>query len=235
MNRPTITLFGDSITQMGYGEGKWVACLADAYTRKADVVNRGYSGFTTRTVAPLVDRVLDATHKRALVTVWLGANDAARNDLQHVPIAEYESNLTALLSKAKACSGAVIAISPPPVDSAKWPDRSNAVARAYGRAAKRAAAAAGVACLDAYECLKRGHEGTDGWKAHLNDGLHLSESGGAAIAAGILEVIATTFPAVAPEMLPLDAPEWRDVDVSAPDVSFAAHAASTSSAAASSE
>lgn len=225
MNRPVVTLFGDSITQFGFGEGSYASTIADAYSRKADVENRGYSGYTTRTVAPLEDRVLDPSRHRLLVAVWLGTNDAAAKAIQHVPIAEYEANMVALLSKAKACAEAVVAITPPPVDSARWPDRSNAVARAYGRACKRAAAAADVACLDAYDCLMRGHEGTDGWMVHLNDGLHLSTSGGQAIAAGLLKVVATAYPAVTPNALPLDAPEWSVVDAHTPETAFAEHAA----------
>ena len=41
-----IVLFGDSITQQSFDPEKcgWGAYLANAYMRKMDVVNRGYSG-----------------------------------------------------------------------------------------------------------------------------------------------------------------------------------------------
>lgn len=40
---PQFVTFGDSITQRGFAPG-WTSALADAYQRRADVVNRGYSG-----------------------------------------------------------------------------------------------------------------------------------------------------------------------------------------------
>lgn len=47
--RPTFVLFGDSITQQSFSEkGCWGAMVADAWTRCVDVVNRGFSGYTTR-------------------------------------------------------------------------------------------------------------------------------------------------------------------------------------------
>ncbi|MBA0690095.1 hypothetical protein Goari_007791 [Gossypium aridum] len=46
--RPNIVLFGDSITQESFRSGGWGASLADTYSRKADVVLRGYGGYNTR-------------------------------------------------------------------------------------------------------------------------------------------------------------------------------------------
>ena len=41
--RPTFVTFGDSITQRGFAPG-WTGQLADAYQRRADVINRGGRG-----------------------------------------------------------------------------------------------------------------------------------------------------------------------------------------------
>uniref|UniRef100_A0A1S3BYB4 Uncharacterized protein n=1 Tax=Cucumis melo TaxID=3656 RepID=A0A1S3BYB4_CUCME len=46
--RPEIVLFGDSITAQSFGLGGWGAALADTYSRKADVLVRGYGGYNTR-------------------------------------------------------------------------------------------------------------------------------------------------------------------------------------------
>lgn len=45
--RPQILLIGDSITQYSFSVGGWGARLADWYVRKADVVNRGLSGYNS--------------------------------------------------------------------------------------------------------------------------------------------------------------------------------------------
>lgn len=50
--RPTVVLFGDSLTQFSFSEGGWGAGMADAYQRRADVLNRGLSGYNTRCGGP---------------------------------------------------------------------------------------------------------------------------------------------------------------------------------------
>lgn len=82
MFRPQFVLFGDSITQKSFSPGGWGAAVADAYQRKADVVNRGYSGYNSRWALHLLGRVFPAERAgdTALATVFFGANDAALAD-----------------------------------------------------------------------------------------------------------------------------------------------------------
>ena len=48
----TVVLFGDSLTQQGFGTGSsspgWAGLLASAYARREDILCRGYSGYNTR-------------------------------------------------------------------------------------------------------------------------------------------------------------------------------------------
>ncbi|GMN45898.1 hypothetical protein TIFTF001_015094 [Ficus carica] len=46
--RPEIVLFGDSLTEQSFRPGGWGASLANTYSRKADVLVRGYGGYNTR-------------------------------------------------------------------------------------------------------------------------------------------------------------------------------------------
>lgn len=84
--RPQFVLFGDSITQRSFGPGGWAAALADTYTRRVDIVNRGYSGYNSRWALTLLDHVFPPTAAGAaaadvrLATVFFGANDAALLD-----------------------------------------------------------------------------------------------------------------------------------------------------------
>ena len=56
---PNILLIGDSLTQLGYSEsGKWVALVADLFQRKCDIINRGFSGYTTRSIKPFIQNVI---------------------------------------------------------------------------------------------------------------------------------------------------------------------------------
>jgi hypothetical protein len=47
MMRPQFVLFGDSITEQSFRPGGWGSALADCYSRQADIVLRGYSGYNT--------------------------------------------------------------------------------------------------------------------------------------------------------------------------------------------
>ena len=101
--RPSIVLFGDSITEEAFGEGGWGASLANHYSRSADVVLRGYNTrWEARVAARAVASIAGAV---SAVTVFFGANDAALPDrrcaLQHVLLAEYKDNLRAICALLK--------------------------------------------------------------------------------------------------------------------------------------
>ncbi|KAL6997146.1 hypothetical protein U1Q18_007270 [Sarracenia purpurea var. burkii] len=134
--RPQIVLFGDSITEQSFRSGGWGAALADNYSRKADIVLRGYGGYNTRWALfmlhhlfpplefPLPSQPLlqgSATPPVA-VTIFFGANDAAlvgrTSERQHVPIEEYKENLRRIVRHLKECSSTVLVvlITPPPID-----------------------------------------------------------------------------------------------------------------------
>jgi len=55
-DRPKIVLFGDSITQMSFIDGGFGSKLANYYQRKADVINLGFSGYTTRSTLAMFDK-----------------------------------------------------------------------------------------------------------------------------------------------------------------------------------
>lgn len=55
----------------------WLALLAHWWERRFDVVNRGFSGYNTRWLLPLVDRLFvpGGAAPVKLITIFLGAND----------------------------------------------------------------------------------------------------------------------------------------------------------------
>ncbi|KAH8051262.1 hypothetical protein JL721_11161 [Aureococcus anophagefferens] len=67
--RPAIVLLGDSLTQYGFGPEGWASRLAHRYQRRADVLNRGYSGYTSRWLlaAPSAAAV---PHAKVLLTAF---------------------------------------------------------------------------------------------------------------------------------------------------------------------
>jgi len=278
--RPRFLLVGDSITQQAFSPvGGWGARLADAYARRADVVLRGYSGYTSEQALSTLAGALfppaassaaavasPSTHlPPSLITLWFGANDAALpgpdrgSAAQHVPLARYEANMEALARRAAGAvtpgSGRVLVITPPPVHEPsralhaaanygapldKLVDRTLAASGQYAAAACRAAAAAGVGCLDMWTLLQeagRGREAGDGggdlegvpvhhrrqrgaaapeaatpaWASLLSDGLHFSPAGQEVAFNAISAAIAQHAAHLAVDALPLDAPEWGEV------------------------
>jgi lysophospholipase L1-like esterase len=147
--RPVVALFGDSITQQGFGVNGnigWAALLAAAYTRRADVLNRGFSGYNTNHALELLPRVfgpleqVSSTSTSSFVsdesesssgilfcTVFFGANDAALpGEGQHVPLETFGENLGKIISRIRArcqngsSSFPIILFTPPPIHEEMW-------------------------------------------------------------------------------------------------------------------
>ncbi|CAE8637055.1 unnamed protein product [Polarella glacialis] len=206
----------------------WAASLANHLVRRVDVLNRGYSGFNTRQALALLPKIfpkpLEGEERLLFATIFFGANDAAGadervpNELQHVPLSEYEANLGRIVRHVSACCEHVILIAPPPVDSQRWPDRSNAAVERYGAAARRVAAQEGVSFVDSYAeftgSKRKFHELT-------NDGLHLSGLGNSVVWGALLRVLPPAIQKpMGPQGLGIDFPEWRDVSPSNPEQSL---------------
>ena len=223
-----MVLFGDSITQRGWSVGGWGARLADTYGRRADVLNRGYSGYNSAEALHLLPAVFPgAAEAPALVTVFLGANDASSQPAHHVPVAAYAANLRAIAAHVRDAYGertALVFITPPPVGEAarvranheRWgtpleapPERSNAVTGKYAAACREVAEELGCALVDIFS----GFQEAPAWQeTHLNDGLHFAPAGDQALHAALMEVIAGRLAHLAPGEMPYDFPEWSDVD-----------------------
>jgi isoamyl acetate esterase len=126
--------------------GGWASLLAATYSRRADVFNRGFSGYNTQwAVDRLLTRVFgDAANGGnsnssgmmtgvAFCTVFFGANDAALpGQRQHVPIDRYQQNLVTIVKHIQStlCSSIlqqqqqqplpIILLTPPPFDADAW-------------------------------------------------------------------------------------------------------------------
>nr|BAX25137.1 putative isoamyl acetate-hydrolyzing esterase [Oryza meyeriana var. granulata] len=225
--RPSIVLFGDSITEEAFGEGGWGAYLANHYSRSADVVLRGYN---MRWAAMVVDRaVVVGAAWPAAVTVCFGANDASLPDraskLQHVPLPEYKENLRAIcdLLLARWPSVVVILVTPPPIhDHARvryqcgdgcsgLPERTNESAGAC----VEVAAERGLRAIDIWSKMQR----FPGWEnSSLRDGLHLTPRGNRMVFEEV--VFALKDASLGLDALPADLPLFCDTDPNNPVKSF---------------
>jgi lysophospholipase L1-like esterase len=233
--RPSIVLFGDSLTQLGWGvdgNAGWAALLASAYTRRADVLNRGFSGYNTRHALEVLPRIFgdgpEMKEPLLFCTVYLGANDSALpGERQYVPIDEYQRNLGKIVTSIRERVGEkppIILMTPPPVDEKRWasywgddkPDRLNQISSDYGAVCKQVAADHDCSVIDVFEILG-GNVGD--YSHHLSDGLHLSGSGNTMLYEGLMAVIEERYPELGPDDpekeekpgIPMEEASWRDI------------------------
>ncbi|KAI8466391.1 MAG: SGNH hydrolase-type esterase domain-containing protein [Monoraphidium minutum] len=216
LRRPAILLFGDSLTERSLDpQGGWGAALAHHYARKADVINRGFGGYNSRWALPVLEQVLSQVkgsgQEVLLATLWLGANDAAMPDRgaarQHVPVAEFTSNLEAMVAAMRAAGiPRVVLITPPPVDDAGRaayqqqrngsaslppPDRTDGFTSQYAKAVRGLGARLAAPVLDLDGALRR----EEAWASELlTDGLHFSPAGQALVGRLMIELLADKYP-----------------------------------------
>lgn len=147
--------------------------------------------------------------------------------VQHVPLEEYKHNLRAMATAFASLSTdtTVLLLTPPPLHEDDWNselkaltgtpnppvDRSFNVTRLYGEAVKEVGAELGLTVVDVHRALG-GHEGKDGYKQHLCDGLHLNASGNALVFKAIVQAVKDTAPWLEADNLPMQAPQWSDIN-----------------------
>ena len=119
-NPDRIVLFGDSITQqsftpelLGFGTR-----LSNDYARRMDVINRGFSGYTTNQALKLLPRIFPCRRDNVkLITVFFGANDSALpGEPQHVAIIRFKDNVKSILT-SEQLRGKVLVMTAPPLDN----------------------------------------------------------------------------------------------------------------------
>ncbi|KAJ8471445.1 hypothetical protein OPV22_025788 [Ensete ventricosum] len=236
--RPKLVLFGDSITEESFGEGGWGAALAHHFSRKADVVLRGYSGYNTRWALKVLGRAMegvcpDGVAPPAAVAVFFGANDASLPDrcsgFQHVPLPEYQSNLRAICAylRERWSSTVIILITPPPIDedgrlqdtcgdnSSGLPERTNESAGAYAKACVAVANELGLPVIDIWSKML---QFPDWEKSFLRDGLHFTASGNSVLFDEVVKKLGDE--GLSLEALPVDLPYLGDMDPNDPLKSF---------------
>lgn len=233
--RPKIYLFGDSITEGSFSNGGWGASLVNHFSRTADIVLRGYSGYNTRWAVKVLEKVFSAADETApvAVTVFFGANDASLPDryaaFQHVPLDEYKDNLRTIFSflKKRWETAVILFITPPPIDEAGrllhpfienpggLPERSNEVAGAYAKACVDVARECAAPVVDIWTKMQ---ELSDWKKSCLSDGLHLAQGGNRIVFEEVVEKLKEV--GVSLEKLPIDLPLFSDINPKDPLKSF---------------
>ncbi|XP_058762966.1 GDSL esterase/lipase At5g62930-like [Vicia villosa] len=235
--RENIVLFGDSITQQAFNNG-WGSSLANDYSRKADVLVRGYSGYNTRWALFLLNHIfpLGSSKPPMATTIFFGANDAAiagrTSERQHVPLPEFKLNLQKIVNHLKSSSPdmLIVLITPPPIcevgrrefaislygdNARKLSERTNEVTGQYAKTCVETAKEMGVAYVDLWSKMQE----TDGWqKKFLRDGLHLTVDGNQVVYQEVIKVFNDA--GLSADNLPLDFPHHSKIDHKNPETAF---------------
>ncbi|KAI8825888.1 SGNH hydrolase-type esterase domain-containing protein [Fimicolochytrium jonesii] len=240
-----IVLFGDSLTQFSLDplNSGWGSIVANAYARKHDILNRGYSGYNTEWAKHILPSVLAPLNpsKLALVIILLGANDSALkgSNNQHVTVEDYRSNLKQIIQTIRAFSSTtrILLISPPVVHEAKWAqylvERWGPAAisnhtvketRRYRDACIEVARETQVPVLDTWASTCFGGKSTnkgseevvydvDVASEMLSDGIHLSAAGNSVLGREVLKKIKKEWKELDWEKVNLKWPLYDTIDV----------------------
>ncbi|KAE8887974.1 hypothetical protein PF005_g6373 [Phytophthora fragariae] len=211
----------------------WLNRLESDCARSIDIVSRGLSGYNTKWylkyAMPVIhDEITSGNYKPSLVTIWLGANDAALPDgsmsEQHVPIAAYQNNLAKLVQtfKAIAPDAGILLVTPPHVDdevqktSAKTEEgpkkglvsRSNKVTGEYARACVDTGSELDIPVLDLYTYFNDISESER--NEMLVDGLHLNKAGNREMYHQLRDKISSDFPELSLKLERWQLPRFED-------------------------
>ncbi|POM81616.1 Isoamyl acetate-hydrolyzing esterase 1 [Phytophthora palmivora] len=243
--RPVMLLVGDSLTEKGTKPktNGWVTLLQSDYRRSVNVVPRGLSGYNTKWylkygVPVIQGEISSGAYIPALITIWLGANDAALPNgsalAQHVPLELYKENLVTLVHsfRAMAPDTGILLITPPCVDDKVQKRKarkykgvkkdkvahSNEMAGIYARACVETANKLGLPVLDLHTYFNNMTE----WnrKNVLEDGLHLNLRGNNFMYQQLRQKIDAEFPAISHKLDRWQIPSyetWIEVDPWLPD------------------
>ncbi|KAK7206299.1 SGNH hydrolase-type esterase domain-containing protein [Myxozyma melibiosi] len=248
LNYDKIVLFGDSITQYAYNVNVSPFCLGpalqDVYTRKFDVIQRGYGGYTSAHAKLMIDKIIahenTPTSKVKLMTVFFGTNDSTgpSSTIQHVPLETYVANMRYIAEKCKAADIKVVFIGAGPFNAHQWwptrpgnpHNRTTIQAREYCDALVALGKEIGVPTVPMWDLLME----AVGWKEgdplygleelsaenplteYFVDGLHYNAKSYKIEYDGVMNAIKQAYPELLPENVPLRLPEWASL--TSPDV-----------------
>ncbi|KAL3479610.1 SGNH hydrolase-type esterase domain-containing protein [Aspergillus californicus] len=219
-----ILLFGDSIIQQAYNPDGFAfgPAMQNAYTRRMDVIQRGFSGYTSDHAAALFPYLLRQETNIKLMIIFFGTNDAILPwSKNHVPIERYKSNMTRMVLAAQETGARVIIIGPGPFDyypfvaqMEEWVcDRTTVSARKYCDAASRLGTELGVPVVPMWDLIMgdlgwtdgdpvpglEGVEGENGLERYLSDGLHFRGRAYLIMFVNVMKAIHESYPELEPE------------------------------------
>lgn len=156
------------------------------YRRRADIINRGYSGYTTEYILKMMPYLYPKNaHRNTLpifATLMLGSNDATGScdTFKHLTTDQYKSNLRKIIVYLKNLTSnpKIILLTPPPIGKQyQYPlncsekccfGRGNSETEKYVKVVKEVGELFQIPTIDIYQRFL----GVDNYSSLLYDGLH---------------------------------------------------------------
>jgi lysophospholipase L1-like esterase len=203
MELKRLVLFGDSVIASSVFTDVvgFTNTLNENLLGRADVLVRGFSGYTSREIAPLTPDI--CALRPHLVLLGFGNSDSAlAGQIQHVPLDEFRRNLE-LIAGAIAENGAwPVILTPVAPNEKRIRCRNFDNTAAYALACREVATSMQMEVVDLFHSMQR----YDEWETEmlLSDGLSLSAKGHALLAKIIQTVIQHLIPSEEmPRLVPI--------------------------------
>lgn len=227
-----IVLFGDSITEQSFNPeySGFGTALANICARRLDIINRGFSGYTTDQAVELLPRIFPTRKDDVqLILLFFGANDAVLPGFdQHVPVDRFRANLRSILT-SESLRGKTVVLTPPPIeghthDPNFGPNRTAENTKLYRDTVLQLCKELGVPHGDVWKTFMdtlSWHEGDEELPGSLRaaknelltsyfrDGLHPVTAGYKLIYETILSAITTSSPMMVPLEREYHTPYWH--------------------------
>ncbi|XP_028805364.1 GDSL esterase/lipase CPRD49-like [Neltuma alba] len=201
--RPQIVLFGSSIVEYSFSHEGWGSILAHLYSRRADIVVRGYSGWNSKRALEVLPQVFpkDGGVQPDLIIVYFGGNDSMLPHPAglgpHVPLSDYKDNMRAIADYLQSLSEKtrLIFLTAPPINEAQIQKslsgvlgltRTNELCRTYSEACLKVCQERNIKAIDLWNALQQRQDWLD---VCFTDGIHLSSVGSKIVAKEILKVL----------------------------------------------
>ncbi|KAL4863947.1 hypothetical protein BDV12DRAFT_201590 [Aspergillus spectabilis] len=223
-----VLLFGDSITQGSYDPESgfaFGAAIQHAYSRKMDVIQRGFSGYNSDHAAAIFPYILQQESNIKLMILFFGTNDSIIPESKnHIPLPRFKENTRGIILDAQEAGIKVVLIGPGPFNHHQfisvmeegWVcDRTTLRARAYCDAAVELGRELGIPVVQLWYIIMADM----GWKGgdpvygleevpdqgrlgeYFNDGLHFLGPAYRSMFVHVMKVIKESYPELYPDRI----------------------------------
>ena len=235
MDYKKFLLFGDSITEYAFDPEHFTvgSALTNAYTRKLDIIQRGYAGYNSRWAIRILEKIIEQHGNDIVIgTIFFGSNDSVEKGPQRVPLPEFVNNIKKMIGMMKQANIKPIIVGPGLIDRDVWDVlkseeiekgwiRTNQFFKEYVDALIDLTKDENVPFVNLQQSfLETSEANNEKWQKYLIDGLHFSGDGYRIFFERLMEMIELYYPEYSPDNMNTILPNWRDIKADGSNISL---------------